>query len=98
MDNYNSIMLAKGICQVLDPTHIDFPASGAVADDIEAEQEACPDSYDYDGDGDVHMDETGFSEENDEVLQRIKEASKGIKDSTHDEYLRYPYSRFFGHL
>ncbi|SJL16477.1 uncharacterized protein ARMOST_20003 [Armillaria ostoyae] len=88
MDNYNAVMHAKDICQVLNPTHIDFPASGAVADDIEAEQEACPDSYDYDGDGDVHMDESGSSEETDKVLQRIKEASKGVKDSTHDEYLR----------
>ncbi|KAK0457945.1 uncharacterized protein EV420DRAFT_1620828 [Desarmillaria tabescens] len=61
-----------------------------IMDDIEGEQETCPDSYSYDGDGDIDIDiDVSAHNEVDEVLATIQGASKGVKEGTDTAYRGY---------
>ncbi len=52
----NNITTARGICTVLDLSQAEYPTSEAIIDNIEGEQETCPDSFDIDTDGNMQMD------------------------------------------
>ncbi|KAK0463169.1 uncharacterized protein EV420DRAFT_1639278 [Desarmillaria tabescens] len=83
----NNITTARGICKVLDQSQAEYLASEEIIDDIEAEQETCPDSFDIDIDGDVQMDAgQSASQKIEEVLANIRAVSKGVNEGTDETY------------